>query len=109
MLGGGRNVLISGGTGSGKATLLSVLVSLLRAGGRVISTEDTLEPRLRRTNGLRFEARGLAGGDVAIGDLVGHALGHRPDHIVVGEVRGVGGRPATAPSKLTEPVSRLYI
>ena len=83
-----RNVLISGGTGSGKTTLLNALVSLLPAGGGVISIEDTLELRLRRTNGLRFEARDPAGRDVTIRDLVRHALRHRPDHIVVGEVRG---------------------
>ena len=84
----GRNVLISGGTGSGKTTLLNALVALLPADGRVVSIEDTLELRLRRANGLRFEARGLAGRDVTIRDLVRHALRHRPDHIVVGEVRG---------------------
>ena len=56
----GRNVLISGGIGSGKTTLLNVLVSLLPAEGRVISIEDTRELRLRRSNCLRFEARGLA-------------------------------------------------
>ena len=83
-----RNVLISGGTGSGKTTLLNALVSLLPAEGRVISIEDTLELRLRRANCLRFEARGLTGRDVTIRDLVRHALRHRPDHIVVGEVRG---------------------
>ena len=83
-----RNVLISGGTGSGKTTLLSALVSLLPTEGRVISIEDTLELRLRRANCLRFEARGLAGRNVTIRDLVRHALRHRPDHIVVGEVRG---------------------
>ena len=85
-LGSGRNVLISGGTGSGKTTLLNALVSLLPAEGRVISIEDTLE--LRRANGLRFEARGLGDRGVTIRDLVRHALRHRPDHIVVGEVRG---------------------
>ena len=85
---GGRNVLISGGTGFGKTTLLNALVSLLPADGRVISIEDTLELRLRRTNGLRFEARGLGDRGVTIRDLVRHALRHRPDHIVVGEVRG---------------------
>ena len=79
-----RNVLISGGTGSGKTTLLNALVSLLPAEGRVISIEDTLELRLRLDNGLRFEARGLGGRGVTIRDLVRH----RPDHIVVGEVRG---------------------
>ena len=84
----GRNVLISGGTGSGKMTLLNALVSLLPAEGRIVSIEDTLELRLRRANCLRFEARGLIGRDVTIRDLVRHALRHRPDHIVVGEVRG---------------------
>ncbi len=88
VLGRGRNVLISGGTGSGKTTLLNALVSLLPAEGRVISIEDTLELRLRRANGLRFEARGLGDRGVTIRDLVRHALRHRPDHIVVGEVRG---------------------
>ena len=85
----GRSVLISGGTGSGKTTLLDALVSFLPAEGRVISIEDTLESRLRRSNCLRFAGRGLAGRDVTIRDLVRHALRHRPDHIVVGEVRGV--------------------
>ena len=88
LLRGGRNALISGGTGSGKTTLLNALVSLLPAEGRVISIEDTLELRLRRANCLRFEARGLADRDVTIRDLVRHSLRHRPDHIVVGEVRG---------------------
>ncbi len=82
-----RNVLISGGTGSGKTTLLNALVSLLPTEGRVISIEDPLELWLRRANCLRFEARGLAGRNVTIRGLVRHALRHRPDHIVVGEVR----------------------
>jgi len=75
-------------TGAGKTTLLNALVSLLPAAGRVISIEDTLELCLRRDNGLRFEARGLGDRGVTIRDLVRHALRHRPDHIVVGEVRG---------------------
>ena len=53
-----RNLLISGSTGSGKITLLNALVSLLPAEGCTISIEDTLELRLRRTDCLRFEARG---------------------------------------------------
>ena len=81
------NLLIAGGTGSGKTTLLNALAALLPAGDRVISIEDTLELSLRRTNCVRFEARGLSGG-VTIRDLVRHSLRHRPDHIVVGEVRG---------------------
>ena len=83
----GGNVLIAGGTGSGKTTLLNALTALLPAEGRVVSIEDTLELQLRRDNSVRFEARGLTG-TVTIRDLVRHALRHRPDHIVVGEVRG---------------------
>ena len=81
------NILIAGGTGSGKTTLLNALTSLLPVKGRVVSIEDTLELQLRRANCVRFEARGLTGA-VTIRDLVRHALRHRPDHIVVGEVRG---------------------
>ncbi|MYG25938.1 MAG: CpaF family protein [Boseongicola sp. SB0677_bin_26] len=81
------NLLIAGGTGSGKTTLLNALAALLPDGDRVVSIEDTLELSLRRTNCVRFEARGLSGG-VTIRDLVRHSLRHRPDHIVVGEVRG---------------------
>ena len=81
------NLLIAGGTGSGKTTLLNALATLLPSEGRVVSIEDTLELQLRRLNCVRFEARGLSG-EVTIRDLVRHSLRHRPDHIVVGEVRG---------------------
>ena len=87
MLRSRRNVLVSGGTGSGKTTLLNALIELLPGEGRIVSIEDTLELRIDRANCVRFEARGLEGG-VSIRDLVKHALRHRPDHIVVGEVRG---------------------
>ena len=87
VLQGDGNVLIAGGTGSGKTTLLNALTALLPTEGRVVSIEDTLELRLVRANCVRFEARGLTG-TVTIRDLVRHALRHRPDHIVVGEVRG---------------------
>ena len=84
-----RNVLVSGGTGSGKTTLLNALIELLPESERIVAIEDTLELRIERTNCLRFEAGG-AGGEAAVSirDLVRHALRHRPDHIVVGEVRG---------------------
>ena len=55
---------------------------------RIVSIEDTLELRIDRKNCVRFEARGIDGESVTIRDLVRHALRHRPDHIVVGEVRG---------------------
>ena len=53
-----------------------------------MAIEDTLELRIDSPNCVRFEARGLQHGAVSIRDLVRHALRHRPDHIVVGEVRG---------------------
>ena len=84
-----RNILVSGGTGSGKTTLLNALIELLPEEERIVAIEDTLELRIDRTNCLRFEA-GAVGSEapVSIRDLVRHALRHRPDHIVVGEVRG---------------------
>ena len=84
----GRNILVSGGTGSGKTTLLNALIELLPEDERIVAIEDTLELRINRSNCVRFEARGLQEGAVTIRDLVRHALRHRPDHIVVGEVRG---------------------
>ena len=83
-----RNILVSGGTGSGKTTLLNALIELLPDDERIVAIEDTLELRIERANCVRFEARGLEDGAVTIRDLVRHALRHRPDHIVVGEVRG---------------------
>ena len=83
-----KNILISGGTGSGKTTLLNALIELLPQNERIITIEDTLELRVTQPNHLRFEARRLDKGGVTIRDLVRHALRHRPDHLVVGEVRG---------------------
>ena len=88
LLAGRRNILISGGTGSGKTTLLNALIELLPRDERIITIEDTLELRVSQPNHLRFEARRLDNGAVTIRDLVRHALRHRPDHLVVGEVRG---------------------
>ncbi len=84
-----RNVLVSGGTGSGKTTLLNALIELLPEDERIVAIEDTLELRIDRANCLRFEAGATQSETpVEIRDLVRHALRHRPDHIVVGEVRG---------------------
>ena len=83
-----RNTLVSGGTGSDKTTLLNALIELLPDDERIVAIEDTLELRIERSNCIRFEARGLQEGAVTIRDLVRHALRHRPDHIVVDEIRG---------------------
>ena len=83
------NILVSGGTGSGKTTLLNALIELLPDDERIVAIEDTLELRIDRANCVRFEAGStLSETPVEIRDLVRHALRHRPDHIVVGEVRG---------------------
>ncbi|MYC83159.1 MAG: CpaF family protein [Acidobacteria bacterium] len=82
-----QNILVSGGTGSGKTTLLNALIELLPESERIITIEDVLELHIKRSNCLRFEARGLRD-TLTIRNLVRHALRHRPDHIVMGEVRG---------------------
>ena len=87
-LAGRHNILVSGGTGSGKTTLLNALIELLPEDERIVTIEDTLELRIDRTNCVRFEARSMDSESVTIRDLVRHALRHRPDHIVVGEIRG---------------------
>ena len=90
MLGDG-NVLIAGGTGSGKTTLLNACVGLLPQSDRIVVIEDTIEIRLTHGNSLRLEGRAFGPGAnarVSIRDLVRHTLRHRPDRIVLGEVRG---------------------
>ena len=93
-----RNILVSGGTASGKTTPLNALIALIPDDQRIVAIEDTLELRIDSPNCVRFEARRLQQGAVTIRDLVRHALRHRPDHIVVGEVRGAeSGRPVASP------------
>ena len=82
-----RNILVSGRTASGNTTLLNVLIALIPDDQRIVAIEDTLELRIDSPNCVRFEARRLQQGALTIRDLVHHALRHRPDHIVLGEVR----------------------
>jgi len=84
------NILISGGTSTGKTTLLNALAAYLPAGDRVVLIEDTAELQVDRPNLVRFEARREQPGlpAVAIRDLLRATLRHRPDRIIVGEVRG---------------------
>ena len=84
------NILISGGTGTGKTTLLNALTAFLPADDRLVLIEDTAELQLEATNLVRFEARREQVGvpAVTIRDLVRATLRHRPDRILLGEVRG---------------------
>jgi len=86
-----RNLIISGGTGSGKTTVLNALSSFIEEGERVITIEDAAELSLSQPHVVRLESRpaGIEGsGEVSIRDLVRNALRMRPDRIVIGEVRG---------------------
>src|SRR4051794_27846635 len=84
-------LLVCGGTGSGKTTMLNALSSFIGAGERVVTIEDAAELRLRQPHVVRLEARppNVEGrGEVTIRRLVRNALRMRPDRIIVGEVRG---------------------
>lgn len=85
-----KNILVSGGTGSGKTTLLNALARWIPDGERVIVIEDTAEIQLDKSNLVRLEARRERGSipAVTIRDLVKASLRHRPDRLLVGEVRG---------------------
>jgi pilus assembly protein CpaF len=91
-----QNILIAGGTGTGKTTLLNALAATIPADDRIIVIEETSEIHLEKPNLIRFEARRAqaplgqeqALPAVNISDLVRATLRHRPDRIIVGEVRG---------------------
>ena len=88
---GRMNLLISGGTGSGKTTTLNVMSSYLPGDERIVTIEDAAELQLHQDHVLSLEARpaNIEGkGAVTIRDLVRNALRMRPDRVVVGEVRG---------------------
>jgi pilus assembly protein CpaF len=85
-----RTILISGGTGSGKTTLLNALAGCILSDERIGVIEDTAELRLAQQNVFRFEAKPAQPGApaVTIRDLVKASLRHRPDRLLIGEVRG---------------------
>jgi pilus assembly protein CpaF len=85
------NILVSGGTGSGKTTTLNALSSFIPAGERIVTIEDTAELQLLQEHVGRMESRppNIEGtGAVTLRDLLRNALRMRPDRIIVGEVRG---------------------
>jgi pilus assembly protein CpaF len=86
-----KNVVISGGTGTGKTTVLNLLSSFIPDDERIVTVEDTAELRLQQEHTVRLEARppNIEGhGAITIRDLVKNSLRMRPDRIVVGECRG---------------------
>ncbi|MEG3147322.1 CpaF family protein [Sphingomonas sp. RT2P30] len=85
------NCVISGGTGSGKTTMLNALSKMIDPGERVLTIEDAAELRLQQPHWLPLETRpaNLEGqGEISIRDLVKNALRMRPDRIILGEIRG---------------------
>ena len=85
------NILISGGTGTGKTTLLNAISKWIPAGERVVTIEDTAELQLQREHVVRLETRpaNIEGkGEVVQRELLRNSLRMRPDRIIIGEVRG---------------------
>jgi pilus assembly protein CpaF len=85
-----KNILISGGTGTGKSTLTSILARFIPEEERILLIEDTAELHLLQPNLVRFEARQEQNGvqPVMVRDLLKASLRHRPDRILLGEIRG---------------------
>ncbi|NPD69965.1 CpaF family protein [Lichenicola cladoniae] len=85
------NIIISGGTGSGKTTLMNALSRLIDHGERIVTIEDAAELRLQQPHVVRLETRPPSlegGGEITQRDLVRNALRMRPDRVIIGEVRG---------------------
>ena len=85
-----RNILISGGTGTGKTTLLNILAGFIPNEERLVIIEDTAEIHVNKDNLVRLEARREQNGlpAVTIRELLKATLRHRPDRIILGEIRG---------------------
>jgi pilus assembly protein CpaF len=85
------NILVSGGTGTGKTTILNVLSSFIPAGERLITIEDAAELQLQQPHVIRLESRQAnieGSGAISTADLLRNTLRMRPDRIIIGEVRG---------------------
>jgi len=85
-----KNLLISGGTGTGKTTLLNILGRFIPEDERILLIEDTAEIQMSQPDLVRFEARQAQNGvpAVPIRDLLKASLRHRPDRLILGEIRG---------------------
>jgi len=85
-----KNILICGATSSGKTTLANILTNVIPDDERIVLIEDTAEIQIQKPNVIRFEARREQNGlsAVTIRDLLKATLRHRPDRIILGEIRG---------------------
>lgn len=89
----GQNILIAGGTGTGKTTLLNVLADAIPEHERILTIEDTAELHIRKPHVISAEAQlDTHKSTVTFDDLLRSVLRHRPDRILVGEVRGAEAR-----------------
>jgi pilus assembly protein CpaF len=89
----GQNILIAGGTGSGKTTLLNVLADAIPEADRILTIEDTAELAIRKPHIVSAESQtDTHRSAVTFDDLLKAVLRHRPDRIIVGEVRGAEAR-----------------
>ncbi len=85
------NIIISGGTGSGKTTMMNALSRMIEPSERVVTVEDAAELQLQQPHVVRLETRPMSlegKGEITQRDLVRNALRMRPDRIIIGEVRG---------------------
>ena len=88
------SIMVLGGTGAGKTTALNALACLIRPGSKILTIEETAELNLSHENWVAFIARQSYGlgeshtGEVSLFDLVKASMRHRPDYLIVGEVRG---------------------
>lgn len=86
-----KNLMVSGGTGSGKTTILNIIASRCSPGHRILVIEDSSELRIHNEHVVYFEARPAdeyGKGEVTLRDLVKSSLRLRPDRVIIGEVRG---------------------
>ncbi len=86
----GLNIIISGGTGSGKTTILNTMSGFIPANERIVTVEDAAELQLKQEHVVRLETRPAnmdGGGEISIRDLVKNSLRMRPDRVIVGECR----------------------
>jgi pilus assembly protein CpaF len=89
----GDNLLISGGTGAGKSTLLNVVAGFIPDGDRILILEDVAELQIRKPHVISAEAQlDTHKSQIGFADLLKAALRHRPDRIIVGEIRGLEAR-----------------